>query len=226
MGCVTAGVKRAVRARVLPRMSWMHVTVVAVGVAAAILNLTVINAKVATQPIAVLATDLGAGSVLRADDLAYAAIQAPADVVASLVGREQAAEVEGLVVTRAMSAGELLTRDDLRPPGAPSDLRAYSIPLPPERAVAGALSAGDRVDVVVAHDGTAAFLAGGLEVISVTGGEGGIGLSSFSVTVAADAETILQVAAALEYGTVSLVRSTGAAPPTVWDLAPEEDPDA
>lgn len=223
---MTAGVKRVARARVLPRMSWMHVTVVAVGVAAAILNLTVINAKVATQPIAVLANDLGAGSVLRADDLAYAAIQAPADVVASLVGREQAAEVEGLVVTRAMRAGELLTRDDLRPPGAPSDLRAFSIPLPPERAVAGALSPGDRVDVVVAQDGTAAFLAGGLEVILVTGGEGGIGLSSFSVTVAADAETILQVAAALESGTVSLVRSTGAAPPAVWDLAPEEDPDA
>lgn len=207
------------------RVSWMHVTVVLVGLAAFALNLSLLNAKAATQPVAVAAVDLPAGRHITAADLQYTSIQAPASLVATLVGRDDAVGIEGFVLSKAIGAGDLLTRSDLRPPGAPSELRAFSIALPPERAVAGALLAGDRVDVVAADDGMAAYLAGGLEVLEVTGGEGGIGLSSFSVTVAADSETILRLAAALEASTVSLVRSTGAAPPTIWELPiTEEEP--
>lgn len=201
----------------------MHVTVVLVGLAAFALNLSLLNAKAATQPVAVAAVDLPAGRHITAADLQYSSIQAPASLVATLVGRDDAAGIEGFVLSKAIGAGDLITRSDLRPPGAPSELRAFSIALPPERAVAGALLAGDRVDVVAADDGAAAYLAGGLEVLAVTGGEGGIGLSSFSVTVAADSETILRLAAALEASTVSLVRSTGAAPPTIWELPVVEE---
>lgn len=210
------------------RVSWMHVAVVIVGLSAVALNLMVLDAKVATQPVAVAAVDLAPGSVIGASALDFAHIQAPAELVATLITQSESSTFEGLVVTRSIPAGELLSRADLRPVGAPSDLRAYAIPLPPERAVAGSLVAGDRVDVVVADDGAAAYLAAGLEVLAVTGGEGGIGLSSFSVTVAADAETILRLAAALDSGTVSLVRSTGAAPPTIWETGPvgEGDGDA
>lgn len=224
---MTAGVGRLTGIRSSWRVSWMHVTVFLVGLAAFALNLSLLNAKEATQPVAVAAIDLPAGTHIAAGDLQYTSIQAPDSLVASLVGREEAAGIEGFVLGKAIGAGDLITRSDLRPPGAPSELRAFSIALPPERAVAGALLAGDRVDVVAADDGTAVYLAGGLEVLEVTGGEGGIGLSSFSVTVAADSETILHLAAALDSSTVSLVRSTGAAPPTIWELpiAEEEAPD-
>ncbi len=220
---MTAGVRRAVGLGSSLRVSWTHVAVVLVGLSAVGLNLMLLSARSTSQPVVVAASDLAAGSRLTVRDLEFSPIQASSSLLAGLIAEEQVAEIEGLVLTRAVEAGDLLTRADLRPAGAPSQLRAFAIPLPPERAVAGSLVPGDRVDVVVADDGAASYLAGGLEVLEVTGGEGGIGLSSFSVTVAADAETILRMAAALDSGTVSLVRSTGAAPPSIWELPPPDE---
>ena len=208
----TARVARAQGARRRIRISSLHVAAIAVGVVAAVLNFLFLTSGGEASRVAVLAVDVPAGSVIDADHLSFRPVEVAAAQLDRLFVEESASLAIGQVAALDLREGELLAAGALRPPAAPSTLRAFSIAIPPERAVAGALAPGDRIDVLVADAGEATWLAADLEVLSVAGGEGGIGLSSFSITVAADAPTIARIAAALDIGEVSVVRATGAAP--------------
>ena len=124
------------------------------------------------------------------------------------------------VTTRPVAAGEPLTSAALAP-GAPAEgRRSMSLPIPPENAVAGALRAGDRVDVLGA-DGTGqvGYIAVNLEVLAVgepRGGTVGSAPGEATLTVSVDAAEALRVATALgaEGEAVQVVRSTGAEPVT------------
>jgi hypothetical protein len=85
--------------------------------------------------------------------------------------------------------------------------------VPLEHAAGGALRPGDRIDVISVSDGVARYVAVDLGVISVAeGASGSIGSSlAFHVVVAVEASDALELAEALDTGSVELVRSTGAA---------------
>lgn len=149
-------------------------------------------------------------------------------VVDTLLRRDELGEVKGWTVANPLGAGELVSRSDLQPASAPSQLRAMSLPMDPQRAVAGDLSRGDRVDVAAVVDGDASYVATDLPVLSVTspGGEGLASAQRFAVTVAVDEETGLALSRALEADTVNVLRATGAAAaearPEILDQLNEE----
>jgi Flp pilus assembly protein CpaB len=135
-------------------------------------------------------------------------------LVATLVSADDLSRLDGHVAATTLRPGELLRRSDLQPAAAPAAQRAMSLPVAPEHAVGGRLSAGDRVDVIEVRDGVAAYLVTDAEVLDVPDSDarGGLaGLRSFSVTLAVDAETALRLALAQHHGDLHLVRSTGAA---------------
>lgn len=194
------------------RLSATHVAAILAGVLAAALNFLLLTNGGEAMQVAVLSGEVRAGSTIEPTDLEYRSVDLPAAQLAGLFAEGAADSPVGLVAAVDLAEGDLLTRGVLRAAAGPASLRSFSIAVPPERAVAGAILPGDRVDVLVADDGATTWLAADLEVLAVAGGEGGMGLSSFSVTVAADADAIGAIAAALESGEVSLVRATGAAP--------------
>jgi Flp pilus assembly protein CpaB len=91
------------------------------------------------------------------------------------------------------------------------------------RAVGGKLTAGDRVDVLaVEHDsGRAGYVVLDAEVVAAEGRSGGAlsGASDdITITLVVDPATAPELASAIDAGTVTLVRSTGA--PAVRGQAP------
>jgi Flp pilus assembly protein CpaB len=89
-----------------------------------------------------------------------------------------------------------------------------SIPVDPSHAVEGALTAGDRLDVIeVDEGGQARYVVSGVEVLAVNRPDSGVigaAAGSSSLTVAVDARQALRLAAAIRGQRFELVRSTGA----------------
>jgi Flp pilus assembly protein CpaB len=120
-------------------------------------------------------------------------------------------------VTTTIRAGALVTQGDVRDVGAQAARRVMSFPLPRARAVGGKLVAGDRVDVIAVERNTArsGYVLTDAEVVAVDTHESGPlagGSDDVTVTLAVGSTTAPRLAAALDAGTVTLVRSTGAAP--------------
>jgi hypothetical protein len=91
-----------------------------------------------------------------------------------------------------------------------------SFPIARTRAVNGAIDTGDRVDVLAVqrNSGRSSYVATAVEVLDFRSEEAGPLQESddASVTIAVDADAAARIASALETGTVTLVRATGAAP--------------
>lgn len=176
-------------------------------------TLVVLTDQAATYRVARLVDDVAPGAEVDAADWEWVELGADGDVIDGLVSAADAGEVEGLVAARPLRAGELLAEAALRPPSAPSDLRAMSLPVAADRAVAGALSPGDRVDVVATIDGDTGYVAADLEVLDVAGQSGlGRRAGTHTVTVAVDDDTGVALAGAIEAGSLDVLRATGAAP--------------
>ncbi len=183
------------------------------GCLAAVLNYGLLRGADATRQVAVAAVDLHPGDRLSAD--AVRLVEVPADTsLPGLLTPGDVAALEGGVLSTRVVAGEPVRAGDLREEAATDGLRAMSIPIESGHAVDGALRAGDRVDVIEVGEGGARYLATDLEVLGVTDAEGGAlgGIGGFAVTVAVDAPTALDLAAALRNEALEIVRSTGAAP--------------
>lgn len=135
------------------------------------------------------------------------------EVAATLVTREQLLSLDGWVLAHALPSGTLIALDALRSPSAPEELRAMSLPLPEDRAVAGAVQAGDRIDIIEVRDDAAVYIATGVEVLAVGGGASGplAGTAGFSLTIAVNDVTALVLARAVEGSAVHVLRSTGSA---------------
>lgn len=200
------------------------------GLALAVAAFVVLRDQGASHQVAVAAEELRPGEAITAEAFEWTEASVGDEVLTSLVTFDEAEQVEGLVVANRVPAGELVSEGDLRSASAPSQLRAMSLPLEPDRAVAGQLSAGDRVDVAAVVDGQARYIATDLEVLDVTTGDqpGALGQTGrFAVIVAVDEDTGLQLTRALEVATVNVLRSTGAAeanaePLEALDDAPSE----
>ncbi|MFQ5516737.1 MAG: Flp pilus assembly protein CpaB [Acidimicrobiia bacterium] len=214
------------RAAAVPRRRWwtrfgyQHVLMVAAGVVAVAANLVVLRAGDPQTAILVARSDLRPGDVLSTESFDLTSVPTAGVTAARFI--EDAGWVVGREVRRPLSQGDPILESDLRPPGLGGS-RAMSLSIDPQDAVAGALVAGDIVDVIAADGGTARYVASGLDVVAVTGDAGRFGGSAWAVTVAVDDRQALQLAAALAAGRVHLVRANGAGPVTapVWP-APSE----
>lgn len=116
----------------------------------------------------------------------------------------------GFTASGPISAGDFISRNQLRQQATPNGLSAMSIPVDPTRAAGGNLARGDRVDII--DETTAAFVARNIEVIEVKNGSQGGALSSgqqFHVIVAVNSDTALSIGGALKNGKFDIIRSTG-----------------
>jgi pilus assembly protein CpaB len=197
------------------RLSTGHLVMVLAGALGVLLTLTVLRSADDTRPVLVAARDLAPGTVINDASVHVARVHVDASVLATLVRAEQLVGMRGRVVTTTVREGELIARGAVSALDAHVATRIMSFPLARARAVGGKLTTGDRVDVLaVDHDsGHAGYVVTDAEVVAVDGRSGGA-LSGASddvtITLVVDQATAPELAAAIDAGTVMLVRSTGA----------------
>ncbi|HWB70756.1 MAG TPA: RcpC/CpaB family pilus assembly protein [Egibacteraceae bacterium] len=202
-------------ARRLPhrRLSAGHVIMLLAGLLALVLNFSLLRARDASVRVAVAATPLHAGQPVAARSFAFTDVTVDDAQHATLLGPERLEAVQGWVAATEIAPGELIRLSDLRPPSAPAAQRAMSIPVEPEHAVGGDLRPGDRVDVIDVTDSGADYVVADAQVLAVARpdpGPGLGGLRTFSVTIAVDDQSALQLATAIRNQSLEIVRSTGA----------------
>lgn len=165
--------------------------------------------------IAVANSDIAAGQRVTAGSFRSVQVNLPSDQLNRLLSFDDVSQFDGYVTTSALSNGDVVLKSGLRAESATDGLRAMSVPIDKTRAVGGALSVGDRVDVISANEaGVATFSARNLQVIAVQDGQGGAlsGSSTFSITVAVAPADASAISNAINNGKFDVVRSTGATP--------------
>jgi Flp pilus assembly protein CpaB len=177
-------------------------------------NLMVLRGQEKTREAVIASGRIEAGRVIAPTDLTVAEVDVDDGLFATLLSGQQSQALVGMVATRTIEAGHLLSVDDLRPPAAPSAQRAISIPIEIEHAVGGGLVAGDRIDLIAVADGGPQYVLVGAEVLEVPSTARGslTGATGFFVVVAVDDQQALAVAAAIRSGEIEIARSTGSSP--------------
>jgi Flp pilus assembly protein CpaB len=192
------------------------------GLLGVILTLSLLRASDDRRAVLVAATDLAPGTLIGDDSVRIEHVDARAEVLASMYAPADLDELRGRVATTSIAKGALLTRDVIQATAAGAAARSMSFPLPRARALGGALDRGDRVDVIAVQRDTseAGYVMTDVEVVDVDGAGGGPlggGPDELTVTLAVTPNTAVRLASALETGTVTLVRSTGASPADATD---------
>lgn len=202
------------------RLSGGHVVMVVAALAAAVLNYGLLRAADDGVRVVVASRALEAGTPVEAEAFASAEVTVDDAVLASLVRTERAGDLEGWVPITAVPEGAPVRLADLQPPSAPDEGRAMSLPVEAAHAVGGDLQVGDRIDVIAVRDGEPAYVLVDTPVLATS--DSGAGASQafssgtgFTVTVAVDERSALDLAAAINGDAVEIVRSTGAAPLTL-----------
>lgn len=150
--------------------------------------------------------------------------------IVSLLTEVEAASRYGSIVQRPIPEGGVIERSALAEPASESGLRAMSLPVAVSRSAGGTILVGDRVDVITVVDGTAMFVAAGIEVLALSGAGAGFSSVDHHLVVAVNSDQALALASALSAGSLDVVRSTGApnvqeGPPSRVPSDPELDPD-
>ncbi len=194
------------------RPSATHVIIAVVVILAFVLNLLVLRDRSSTTLVAVARQPLTTGSVLGPDSVRFVPVESDFESLDHLITDESLGSYEGWVLGRAIDEGALLDVSSVVQPGDGSGLRSMSLPVDREHAAGGSLVAGDRVDVISVVDGVAGFVATDLEVTGVADdASGGIGaISQYHIVLSVNADQALELAAALDSGSLEIVRSTGA----------------
>jgi Flp pilus assembly protein CpaB len=222
----SGGEAPSVRRKLMSRLRLGHVVMVAAALFALVLNLLVLQDNRETIEIVVAATDLGAGTTLARAHLSPVEIPADDALAARLVRADALDQWLGQLTTRSIGNGEPILKSDLLVVSAQDGLRAMSIPIDQSQAVAGGVTAGDAVDVVLVVDGVATYIATNIQVLGVPdSGTNALGArTGYAPTVAVTATEALRIAAALDTGTVHLIRSTGSGLPEL-DAATAIEPE-
>lgn len=196
---------------------------------ALLLNLAVLRGNEATVEVAVAAIDIRAGTTLTMSHFDTAVV--PEDDLLSprFVPAGGIETAVGQLTTRSIVAGDAILESDLLVLDNRDGLRAMSVPIDQTQAVAGHLSPGDSVDIVLVTDGVATYIASGIEVLEVPSADANAlgARTGYAPTLAVDATQALQIASALDVGEVHIVRSTGSAIPdleqatAIAELEPE-----
>ena len=154
-----------------------------------------------------------------------AELPADTEFADSLVPFESVAD-GSTVATRTIQAGEPLTVSAIGAAGSVTGQRVMSIPLEPWQAANGERQVGDTVDVIEATRDGSRYVLTSASVVGRSGGDdsgglvGGSRASELVILVEVDGPQALDLAAAIEAGTIMVVRSTGAAP--ITDVVAEE----
>ena len=192
---------------------------VVVGAVAALLAFVLAAALLADRremvSVAVAQERIAAGTPLTPDLVTRQELPANAGFSAELVEYERVG-VGGLVATRTVRPGEPLTLSAVGDAGAAEPRRVMSIPLAAWQAANGEIEVGDQVDVIVTtRDAGARYVLRGAAVVdrSTDGAGGGLvgGTRSSDLVISIEVEDdqALELAAAIEAGTLTVVRSTG-----------------
>jgi len=206
------------RRRLRGRITSGHMLMIVAALTAAIFNYAFLQSADQREQVSVLRAPVTAGQVLAPVDFTTAGIAASGEVLEALVRPEDLEGITGAIAGVDLPANMPVRHDELRAAAASDGRRAMSIPIDVSRAVGGALTPGDRVDVIATGEGQARYLLTDTEVLDVSGNPAGQGLDqlgSFSLTVAVEAENALGLAHALSEGALDVVRSTGADPVNV-----------
>ena len=212
----------------MSRISLGHVIMIVAGLAAFLLVFSVLKTRDQTFAIATAAIELRAGTTIEESTIRYVELGASdRSALGSFLNPEQVerAVAERWIVTRTVPAGDPVRLTDFRTEADPSELRAMSVPIDRGHAVGGVLQSGDRVDVIVVRKGVAGYVATGIEVLDVAGGDSQFA-GGFSVTVAVDGPTSLRLASAVRDGAIEIVRATGSGeidPQEVYDPGQDEN---
>ena len=197
-------------------MSTGHVVMVLAGALGVLLTLSVLRAADDTRPMLAAAHDIAPGTVIDSRMLRVTRVHVDRQVRATLFDAAALESLEGKVAVERITAGSLLARNALRTATDGGVPRAMSFPIPRSRAVGGALVVGDRVDVlgVRRNTGRSGYVATDVQILAFAArGSGPLeGSDDASVTIAVDSDEATRLASALEVGTITLVRATGAAP--------------
>lgn len=201
--------------QMLSRVRLGHVVMVLAALFALLLNLVVLQDNRDTIEVAVAATDISAGTTLAEAHVRTAEIPADEVLAARLVKADAIDNWVGQLTTRPIDGGDPILTSDLLVVATRDGLRAMSIPIDQTQAVGGSIAVGDAVDVVLVVDGLATYIAIDVQVLGVPdAGQNALGArTGYAPTVAVTATEALRIAAALDSGTVHLVRSTGSAVP-------------
>jgi Flp pilus assembly protein CpaB len=202
---------------------------VVVGLVAALLAFVLAASLLADRremvTVAVATERVPAGSTITATLVRSAEVPADTEVADSLVPFESVAD-GSTVATRTIQAGEPLTASAIGTAGSVTGQRVMSIPLEPWQAANGELQVGDTVDVIEATRDGSRYVLTNASVVGRSGGDdsgglvGGSRASELVILVEVDGPQALDLAAAIEAGTIMVVRSTGAAP--ITDVMAEE----
>ncbi|MFN2555587.1 MAG: SAF domain-containing protein [Nitriliruptorales bacterium] len=205
------------RRGILHQLSLGHWLMIVAGLLAALVNFTVLRASENSARVAVASGDIRPGEKVRPDSFRLTKVHAGNEILGPFLTQEELEDVGGRVAIRPIAAGAFITEGDLSGRGTESGLRWMSIPVEPAHAAGGALTVGDRVDVVQVVDGKVQLIAAGAEVVAAgkPADDGFGGLSQYSVTLAVDVPTMLRLAAGLHGDSLEIVRSTGAEAPVL-----------
>ena len=198
----------------LTRLTASHLLMVLAAVLAFATNLMVLRGQEETREAVIATGRIEAGRVIAPTDLTVAEVDVDDGLFATLLPGQQSQTLVGMVATRTIEAGHLLSVDDVRPVAAPSAQRALSIPIEIEHAVGGGLVAGDRIDLIAVGESGPEYVLVGAEVLEVPSTARGslTGATGFFVVVAVDDQQALAVAAAIRSGEIEIARSTGSSP--------------
>jgi Flp pilus assembly protein CpaB len=204
------GPQKPVRRRIGRPLSAAHILIAVVVILAFILNLLVLQDRNATTLVAIAGEPLAAGSTINPSDLRLVPVDSDFEALEALVTEAEVSKFDGWVLSRFVPEGGLVDVSALVEPGT-TGLRSMSLPVPIEHAAGGALVAGDRIDVISVVDGNATFVASSLEVLSVSEASPSAigGISAYHVVVSVGSQEALDLAHALDAGSIEIVRSTG-----------------
>lgn len=206
------------------RLSGGHLLMLAAGLLGAVSTFAALRAAEHTTEVVVARRDLRAGARVERGDLTTARVGGDGGLVARFVSAADRDTLVGMVLVMGVDAGTPVLDQYVREPAAAGDQRAMSFAVSADRAVAGAIEVGDRVDVLaVDRDGVVGYaLADALVLDRDDGSSGGpirsTGSDDLTLTVAVDSAGARRLAAAIADGEVTVVRSTGARPlsDVVW----------
>lgn len=174
--------------------------------------LTVYNQTTRRTPVLVAARNLPAGTVLRSADLRSAGLAGDRTVISGLVPAGELAVVLGRRLAAPVAAGLPLARGVLA--AATGGASAFTVVVPVQHALGGALHPGDRVTVLATFQAAAGgartrAVARGLEVLAVGQPPSGLDqpTATIPITLALPSPSLASaLALAVEAGKIDLLR--------------------
>jgi Flp pilus assembly protein CpaB len=194
---------------------------VVVGMVAALLAFvlaaSLLNDRREMVTVAVARQRIPVGAVITPEMVTSDKVPASTGFADALVSFDRAGS-GSLVASRTMQPGEPLIASAVGASSGVSGKRVMSIPLKTWQAADGDIQVGDQVDVIATtKEGaryvlTAASVVGRSSASEGGGLAGGVRSGDLIVSVEVDSAQALDLAAAIEAGTITVVRSTGAPP--------------